>query len=176
MHRTHHESFNPDPFSGLSMHPVESAIYFSSAPMVVGWGPLWLCRLMFKALVVCVPAYSLCCRQRCVACHFSPPSSCSHVGCVSLFLCLSPRFPLEGHYGFGSWNIESSFNHYIHHSKVLSPRISNACHAHVTNTLTQRMHTCIQFNWNYGSSPAWDHLMGTNYLDGGGVVRRHGWR
>jgi sterol desaturase/sphingolipid hydroxylase (fatty acid hydroxylase superfamily) len=45
-------------------------------------------------------------------------------------------FPLEGHNGYGSWNIESSNNHYIHHSK---------------------------FNWNYGSSPLWDHLMGTNY-------------
>ena len=34
------------------------------------------------------------------------------------------------------------------------------------------MHTCIQFNWNYGSSPAWDHLMGTNYLDGGGAAAK----
>jgi len=44
--------------------------------------------------------------------------------------------PLEGHWGFGSWNKEGTFNHYIHHSK---------------------------FNWNYGSSPMWDHIMGTNY-------------
>ena len=30
VHKVHHQSFNPDPFSGLSMHWVESAIYFSS--------------------------------------------------------------------------------------------------------------------------------------------------
>ena len=45
-------------------------------------------------------------------------------------------FPLEGHCGHGSWAVEDTWNHYIHHSK---------------------------FNWNYGSSPLWDHLMGTNY-------------
>ena len=45
-------------------------------------------------------------------------------------------FPLEGHWGFGNWNKEGTFNHYIHHSK---------------------------FNWNYGSSPMWDHIMGTNF-------------
>lgn len=30
VHKFHHESFNPDPWSGLSFHPIESAIYFSS--------------------------------------------------------------------------------------------------------------------------------------------------
>ena len=45
-------------------------------------------------------------------------------------------FPLGGHSGFGSWEKEAEYNHYIHHSK---------------------------FNWNYGSSPMWDHLMGTDY-------------
>ena len=50
-------------------------------------------------------------------------------------------FPLVGHFGFGNWNIEQTFNHYIHHSK---------------------------FYWNFGSSPLWDHLMGTNYRPGGG--------
>ena len=44
--------------------------------------------------------------------------------------------PLQGHWGFGNWKKEGTFNHYIHHSK---------------------------FNWNYGSSPMWDHIMGTNY-------------
>ena len=48
-------------------------------------------------------------------------------------------FPLEGHWGFGDWNKESAINHYIHHSK---------------------------FNWNYGSSPLWDHIMGTNFVGG----------
>jgi len=45
-------------------------------------------------------------------------------------------FPLEGHWGYGSWASEGSVSHYIHHAK---------------------------FNWNYGSSTMWDHLMGTNY-------------
>ena len=26
VHKYHHESYNPDPFSGLSMHPIESAV------------------------------------------------------------------------------------------------------------------------------------------------------
>jgi sterol desaturase/sphingolipid hydroxylase (fatty acid hydroxylase superfamily) len=99
VHKFHHESFNPDPFSGLSMHWAESAIYFSSALLLALFGcPLWMVRLTFKSLII---------------------------------------FPLEAHCGFGSWSIESSNNHYIHHSK---------------------------FNWNYGTSPIWDHLMGTNYI------------
>ena len=48
-------------------------------------------------------------------------------------------FPLAGHSGLGLWKgRKSDYNHYIHHSK---------------------------FNWNYGSSPLWDHLMGTNYKE-----------
>lgn len=98
VHKYHHESYNPDPFSGLSMHWFESSVYFSSALLLGLSGcPLFLVRLMFKSLII---------------------------------------FPLEGHNGYGSWSIESSNNHYIHHSK---------------------------FNWNYGSSPLWDHIMKTNY-------------
>lgn len=98
VHKYHHESFNPNPWSGLAMHPLESAIYFTS-PLIVGLAgfPTWYYRMLFKALLI---------------------------------------FPLEGHAGFGSWAIENSHNHYIHHSK---------------------------FNWNYGSSPLFDHLFGTNY-------------
>ena len=51
--------------------------------------------------------------------------------CIGLIIA-----PLEGHWGFGNWKKEGTFNHYIHHSK---------------------------FNWNYGSSPMWDHIMGTQY-------------
>jgi len=98
VHKYHHESFNPDPFSGLSMHWFESCVYFSSALILGLCGcPAWLVRLNFKGLII---------------------------------------FPLEGHAGFGSWSVESSHNHYLHHAK---------------------------FNWNYGSSPLWDHLMNTNY-------------
>ena len=97
VHKIHHESYNPDPFSGLSMHWFESAVYFSAAPLVALVAPLYMFRSLSIGLIV---------------------------------------FPLEGHWGFGNWNKESSVNHYIHHSK---------------------------FNWNYGSSPMWDHIMGTNF-------------
>jgi len=57
VHKEHHESFNPDPFSGLSMHPIESTIYFSSgimlSPLVsVGVLPMWSARLLCKALIL----------------------------------------------------------------------------------------------------------------------------
>jgi sterol desaturase/sphingolipid hydroxylase (fatty acid hydroxylase superfamily) len=38
--------------------------------------------------------------------------------------------------GYGSLDVEGSCNHYIHHAK---------------------------FDYNYGSSPFWDHVCGTNY-------------
>jgi len=101
VHKIHHESYNPDPFSGLSMHWFESAVYFSSAPIMALVTPLYMFRALSIGLIV---------------------------------------FPLEGHWGFGNWNNEGSINHYIHHSK---------------------------FNWNYGSSPMWDHIMGTNFTTGG---------
>jgi len=99
VHMIHHQSFNPDPFSGLSMHWVESAIYFSSAPMLAPVAPLWMFRVISISLIL---------------------------------------LPLSGHWGMGKWDIESSCNHYIHHAK---------------------------FNWNYGSSTLWDHIMGTNYCE-----------
>jgi len=34
VHKIHHESYNPDPFSGLSMHWFESAVYFSATPIL----------------------------------------------------------------------------------------------------------------------------------------------
>ena len=97
VHKIHHESFNPDPWSGLSFHWFEAAVYFSAAPLICMFTPLWLTRFMIKGLLI---------------------------------------FPLEGHSGHGSWALEDTWNHYIHHSK---------------------------FNWNYGSSPMWDHICGTNY-------------
>ena len=44
--------------------------------------------------------------------------------------------PIEGHLGIKIGKKLGNFNHYIHHSK---------------------------FNWNYGSSPMWDRIMGINY-------------
>ena len=79
------------------MHWFESSVYFSAAPLVSFFLPLWAYRLLTLGLIM---------------------------------------FPLGDHSGHGSWKIEADYNHYIHHTK---------------------------FNWNYGLSPLWDHLMGTNY-------------
>ena len=52
VHKEHHESFNPDPFSGLSMHWAESTIYFSSAILISPLVPLWVFRLLSLGLLV----------------------------------------------------------------------------------------------------------------------------
>ena len=54
VHKEHHESFNPDPFSGLSMHWAESTIYFSSAILISPIVPLWVFRLLSLGLLVSV--------------------------------------------------------------------------------------------------------------------------
>ena len=100
VHKIHHESQNPTPYSGHSMHIVESTIYFLSSLSFAYLfnAPHWMFRLLHKALIL---------------------------------------FPLEGHAGFGSWNREDSHNHYLHHAF---------------------------FEKNYGSSPLWDHIFGTNFV------------
>ena len=99
IHKIHHESHNPTPFSGHSMHVVESTIYFFSSLLMayLFQVPHWMFRLLHKGLIL---------------------------------------FPLEGHAGFGSWEREDSHNHYLHHAF---------------------------FEKNYGSSPLWDHIFGTNF-------------
>jgi len=52
IHSIHHESFNPTPWSGLSFHPVEGVIYFSSAPIAALFVPYYLSRLIFKSLLI----------------------------------------------------------------------------------------------------------------------------
>ena len=52
VHKEHHESYNPDPFSGLSMHWAESTIYFSSALLISPIVPLWVFRLLSLGLLV----------------------------------------------------------------------------------------------------------------------------
>jgi lathosterol oxidase len=52
VHKVHHQSVNPNPLSGLSMHPLESALYFSAAPLVAVLATLWMSRLMIKMLVL----------------------------------------------------------------------------------------------------------------------------
>lgn len=52
VHKFHHESYNPDPFSGLSMHAFESTVYFSSSFILSLFVPYWFCRLMFIGQIV----------------------------------------------------------------------------------------------------------------------------
>lgn len=54
VHKVHHKSYNPTPLSGLSMHPVESTIYFSSATLLALVFPFWVVRVMHLALT-CFP-------------------------------------------------------------------------------------------------------------------------
>lgn len=56
VHSVHHKSHNPNPWSGLSMHPVEHALYFSRAPLYVA-----LCR---GCAVRCHPVVWLACGVR----------------------------------------------------------------------------------------------------------------
>lgn len=53
VHKVHHESVNPTPYSGLSMHWFESIIYFMSGP-IIGCllAPPWLFRLICKGLII----------------------------------------------------------------------------------------------------------------------------
>lgn len=98
-HKVHHRSFNTEPFSGLSMHPVEHLIYASSlvllpfilAPFTVV--PYWAFRTVMISLII---------------------------------------YPIPGHMGASpleKW-------HWDHHTK---------------------------FNWNFGSSPLMDVILGTDY-------------
>ena len=64
VHKVHHKSINTDPWSGLSMHPVEHIVYFSAAALVlvVPGGaarvPFWLTNLLCVSLVVYpIPAH-----------------------------------------------------------------------------------------------------------------------
>ena len=90
------------------MHPIESFIYFTSAPTLLPFIPIFLFRLMIKSTIIA---------------------------------------PLEGHAGFGNAQVESSVNHYIHHSK---------------------------FDFNYGASPLWDYICGTNYTKHSCRTQRYG--
>eukprot|EP00750_Incisomonas_marina_P018306 INCI2816.1.p1 GENE.INCI2816.1~~INCI2816.1.p1 ORF type:complete len:273 (+),score=24.57 INCI2816.1:162-980(+) len=53
VHSHHHESFNPDPMSALSFHPVEGILYFSSLLFVFVFPmPGWAYHLMRLLLIV----------------------------------------------------------------------------------------------------------------------------
>ena len=61
VHKVHHQSFNPDPFSGLSMHWFESAIYFSSGDRNQYIRPtLFPSRLLTKLQLPSWPCSLLC--------------------------------------------------------------------------------------------------------------------
>lgn len=106
------------------MHWFESAVYFSSAPMVGPFLPLWLVRLTVKGLVLA---------------------------------------PLQGHSGFGSFEHETSCNHYIHHAKFNVSSCHKARLPSVAAMMVMRTLVSVSTQWNYGSSVMWDKLMGTDY-------------
>jgi sterol desaturase/sphingolipid hydroxylase (fatty acid hydroxylase superfamily) len=100
VHKDHHQSFNPDPLSGLSMHWFESAVYFSAAACVACVAPqVWLARLAVKALVL-TPLQG----------HSGmAPAAARHAGGDS-----------GGGGGFlGPLNVifDAGIDHYIHHAK-----------------------------------------------------------
>lgn len=95
VHKVHHWSINPDPWSGISMHPVEQAIYFSAMFLFLAVPmPFWAHRVTKLGLIV---------------------------------------FPIPGHL-----NHFVDHHHYIHHTR---------------------------FNFNFGSTPLFDHVFGTADAD-----------
>mmetsp|Transcript_5584 Transcript_5584/g.7321 ORF Transcript_5584/g.7321 Transcript_5584/m.7321 type:complete len:204 (+) Transcript_5584:443-1054(+) len=53
VHKIHHESYNPDTIAGLSFHPIESLIYFSSMLSFLLYPvPLWVYHLHRFMLVI----------------------------------------------------------------------------------------------------------------------------
>lgn len=61
VHKLHHESKNPGPWSGLSMHPIESAVYLSKVliPLcVAGAHPLHFAFLLWNATLMPVMGHS----------------------------------------------------------------------------------------------------------------------
>jgi Delta7-sterol 5-desaturase len=52
VHKVHHESIHPDPWSGLSMHPFESAVYFSVGPLLALFCPFWMAKAALKSLII----------------------------------------------------------------------------------------------------------------------------
>jgi len=53
VHKVHHKSHNPNPWSGLSMHPVEHFIYFSVLAIhLVVPSPYWIARLFKFGLML----------------------------------------------------------------------------------------------------------------------------
>lgn len=53
VHKLHHESYNPDPMSGLSFHPAEAMLYFTSVLLVcVAPIPYWAYRIHMIAVLL----------------------------------------------------------------------------------------------------------------------------
>ena len=69
VHSHHHESFNPDPMSALSFHPVEGILYFSSLLFVFVFPmPGWAYHLM-RLLLIVTPFGAYCAARKCSALH-----------------------------------------------------------------------------------------------------------
>ena len=98
VHKDHHQSFNPDPLSGLSMHWFESAVYFSAAACVACVAPqVWLARLAVKVLVL-TPLQG----------HSGmAPAAARHSAGAGAVLSLGPLDVI----------FDAGIDHYIHHAK-----------------------------------------------------------
>ena len=88
VHSVHHQSRNPNPFSGLSFHPVEGALYFSPIPLI--------------ALAAASFASS------------ATTDGQPHVLWFAVAKAVLDFNPIWGHIGFGGWT-GGSMHHYLHH-------------------------------------------------------------
>ena len=59
-HKLHHQSKNPGPWSGMSMHPVETLLYLSKilGALVIPAHPLHLLFILYNATLMPVPGHS----------------------------------------------------------------------------------------------------------------------
>ena len=106
MHSLHHKSYNPGPWSGLSMHPVEHLLYYGCMMVPALWIPQHPFAVLYNRVhLVTTP----------------PPGRCaSRVvrGALAATDCRMRQdfSPLPGHDGYDQPGGGSHY-HYLHHSK-----------------------------------------------------------
>lgn len=101
VHKIHHESYNPDPFSGLSFHPIEGFIYFTSL-----LGTLIVPRMLLP--LIPHASRSL----------FFPAPRWGYAAYRTLLMLA----PISGHFGHGDKSFLDGYGfggheHWIHHAK-----------------------------------------------------------
>eukprot|EP01051_Picozoa_sp_SAG22_P019656 SAG22_NODE_3699_length_1569_cov_1.721769_1_plen_355_part_00 len=120
IHSLHHKSYNPGPWSGMSMHPVETAMYFSSCLFPFLWLSQHPVHFLFKKFYTSVRAQR---KSRTVRTwgHIllpcSPPQTLTWCA-VRTFThthTYTQMSPIGGHDGFDQPG-GGSFIHYLHHA------------------------------------------------------------